>query len=100
MVHAAIVVGQVFAGFTLRADRESLFRLGLLSNRRLVVGEAIGVGIIVAISYTPALQAVFHTAPLAVGDWLALAGFGALVLAADEARKAWLRRRRGAERRL
>jgi Ca2+-transporting ATPase len=93
LVHAAIVVGQVFAGLTLRADRESLFRLGLLSNRRLLVGQAIGIGIIAAISYAPPLQAVFHTAPLAAGDWLALAGFGALVLMADEARKWWLRHR-------
>jgi calcium-translocating P-type ATPase len=93
MVHAAIVVGQVFAGLTLRAERESLFRLGLLTNRQLLVGEAFGVGVILAISYAPPLQAVFHTAPLAAGDWLALAGFGALVLAADETRKAWLRHR-------
>jgi P-type Ca2+ transporter type 2C len=98
LVQAAIVVGQVFAGFTLRADRESLFRLGLLSNRQLVVGEAIGVGIIAAISYAPPLQAVFHTAPLAAGDWLAVGAFGALVLAADEARKWWLRRRTGMRR--
>jgi magnesium-transporting ATPase (P-type) len=93
MAQAAIVVGQFFNGQTVRADRESVFRLGLLSNPRLVAGECIGIGIMAAISYAPPLQAVFGTAPLSAGDWAVLAGFGALLLAADEARKWWLRRR-------
>jgi len=45
-----------------------------------------------AISYLPALQAVFNTAPLSLPDWLLLTGFGVLLLAADETRKAWHRR--------
>ena len=45
-----------------------------------------------AVSYVPALQTLFHTAPLRLSDWLVLVGFGALLLLADEARKAWHRR--------
>lgn len=46
-----------------------------------------------AISYLPPLQALFNTAPLGAADWAVLAGFGALLLVAEEARKAWLRHR-------
>jgi hypothetical protein len=46
-----------------------------------------------AISYAPPLRAIFNTAPLAAADWAVLAAFGALLLAAEEARK-WVLRRR------
>lgn len=93
MAQAAIVVSQFFNAQTVRADRDSVFRLGLWSNPRLVAGGCVGIGIMAAISYAPPLQAVFGTAPLSAGDWVVLAGFGALLLAADEARKWWLRGR-------
>ncbi len=91
MTQAGIVVGQAFNGFAVRTDLESVFKVGLLSNRRLVAAEALGIGIMAAISYLPWLQDLFHTAPLSAVDWLIAAGFGALLLAAEEARKAGLR---------
>jgi hypothetical protein len=45
-----------------------------------------------AISSVPALQTIFHTAPLSLPDWLLLVFFGVLLLVADETRKAWHRR--------
>lgn len=93
MTQAGIVVSQFFNGLTVRSDRRSVFRVGLLSNPRLVAGECLGIGIMAAISYLPALQSVFHTAALSVTDWLILTAFGLVLLAADELRK-WLLRRR------
>ena len=52
-----------------------------------------GIALMAAISYAPPLQAVFNTAPLDAAEWAVLAGFGALLLAAEETRKWWLRRR-------
>jgi len=94
MTQAGIVVGQFFNGFAVRTDVQSVFRVGLLSNWRLVVAEFLGLGIMAAISYLPPLQALFHTAPLSAADWLLLAAFGALLLAAEEGRKALVRARR------
>jgi P-type Ca2+ transporter type 2C len=93
MTQAGIVVSQFFNGLTVRSDRESIFRLGVLSNPRLVAAECLGVGIMAAISYVPALQSLFHTAPLRAVDWVVLLAFGVLLIAADEARKWWVRRR-------
>jgi calcium-translocating P-type ATPase len=97
MTQAAIVVSQVFVGLAVRSERESIFRLGLLSNPRLIVAQCLGVGFMAAVSYVPALQAAFHTAPLGWSDWALLFGFGLLLLVADEARK-WRVRRRGGTR--
>ncbi|HLI39042.1 MAG TPA: cation-transporting P-type ATPase [Streptosporangiaceae bacterium] len=92
MTQAGIVVSQFFNSFAVRTDRESVFRAGLLSNRPLIAAGCFGLGFMAAVSYVPALQAVFNTAPLTLPDWLMLTAFGVLLLAADEARKAWHRR--------
>ena len=91
MTQAGIVVSQFFNSFTVRTSRESVFRAGLLSNPPLIAAGFFGLGMMAAISYLPALQAVFNTAPLSLPDWLLLTGFGVLLLAADETRKAWHR---------
>jgi P-type Ca2+ transporter type 2C len=48
LTQAGIVVSQFFNGFTVRTERESVFRIGLLSNPRLVVAEFLGVAIMAA----------------------------------------------------
>jgi calcium-translocating P-type ATPase len=93
MTQAGIVVSQFFNAQAVRTDRESVFRVGLLSNPQLLAAGCLSLALMAAISYLPPLQAVFNTAPLTLLDWAVLAGFGALLLAAEEARKWRLRRR-------
>ncbi|MDX2678360.1 cation-translocating P-type ATPase [Streptomyces sp. NY05-11A] len=93
MVQAGIVLSQFFNALAVRTDRQSILKVGLLSNPALLAAGGFGVALMAAISYLPPLQAVFHTAPLAAADWAALAALGTLPLLADEIRKAWLRRR-------
>ncbi len=88
LVQVGIIVSQLFNLFAARSDRESVFAIGLLSNRPLVGAALLDVGVAVAVSYLPPLQNLFGTAPLSVADWLVLVGFGALLLLADELRKA------------
>ncbi|ARF53390.1 cation-translocating P-type ATPase [Streptomyces gilvosporeus] len=94
MVQAGIVVSQFFNALAVRTDRQSVFRIGLLSNPWLLAAGCFGIGLMAAISYLPVLQTVFHTAPLAAADWAVLTAFGVLLLAAEETRKWWLRRHR------
>jgi calcium-translocating P-type ATPase len=94
MVQAGIVVSQFFVALAVRTDRQSVVRIGLLSNPWLLAAGCFGIALMAAISYLPALQSVFNTAPLAPADWAVLAGFGVLLLAAEESRKWWLRRHR------
>ncbi|MFF2514612.1 cation-translocating P-type ATPase [Streptomyces sp. NPDC058086] len=93
MVQAGIVVSQFFNALAVRTDRQSIFRAGLLTNPWLLAAGFFGIGLMAAISYAPPLRAIFNTAPLAAADWAVLAAFGALLLAAEEARK-WVLRRR------
>ncbi|WP_333492217.1 cation-transporting P-type ATPase [Streptomyces camelliae] len=98
MVQAGIVVSQFFNALAVRTDRQSVFRIGVLSNPWLLAAGCFGLALMAAISYLPPLQAVFHTAPLNAADWAVLAGFGALLLAAEESRKGWLRHRPGSRK--
>ncbi|MFE9924814.1 cation-translocating P-type ATPase [Streptomyces sp. NPDC005774] len=94
MVQAGIVVSQFFNALAVRTDRQSLFRIGPLSNPWLLAAGCFGIAVMAGISYLPPLQALFNTAPLDLDDWAVLAGLGVLLLVAEELRKAWLRRRR------
>jgi len=95
MTQAAIVAGQVANGFGCRTDRESLFKVGLFTNRFLVIGQLIGIGIMCAISYVPFLQNIFKTGPLTLADWGFLVIAAVTLFFAEEARK-WVMRRRDA----
>lgn len=86
------MLSQFFNALAVRTDRQSVLKVGILSNPPLLAAGGFGVALMVAISYAPPLQAVFNTAPLDAADWALLAGLGTLPLLADEARKAWLRR--------
>ncbi|WP_326576023.1 cation-transporting P-type ATPase [Streptomyces sp. NBC_00481] len=98
MVQAGIVISQFFNAQAVRTDRESVLKVGLLSNPALLAAGFLGIAFMAAISYLPVLQAVFNTAPMAAGDWALLAGLGVLPLLADEARKGWLRHHRAEAR--
>ncbi|MDA8302892.1 MAG: cation-transporting P-type ATPase [Actinomycetota bacterium] len=91
MSQAGIVVSQFFNSFAVRTDRESVFKVGLFSNLPLLAAGLLGLGFMAAVSYLPTLQGVFHTTALRPSDWALLAGFGLLLIVADEARKAWHR---------
>jgi len=93
MTYAGIVAGQVGAGFAFRTNRESVFSIGLLSNRFLLVGIAFEIALLVAIVLVPALQEIFHTRPLDPVAWPLLLLWPPLVFGAEELRKALFRRR-------
>jgi potassium/sodium efflux P-type ATPase len=93
MTQAAIVAGQVANGFGCRTERESLFKIGILSNPWVLYSEIVGIGIMAAIAYVPFLQDIFKTGPLTLGDWGFLTVAAVTLFCAEEGRKWFLRRR-------
>jgi magnesium-transporting ATPase (P-type) len=93
MTMAGIVMAQVGAGLAWRTNRRSIASVGLLSNRLLLVGIAVEVGLVAVLPYVPGLAEAFHVAPLNGWLWLSLLVWPPLVLGAEEARKAFVRRR-------
>ena len=93
MTQAGIVVSQFFNSFAVRTQEQSVLRVGLFSNKPLVFAGLFGLAFMSCISYVPALQSVFNTAPLSLTDWLILFALGAVLLLAEETRKALIRAR-------
>jgi Ca2+-transporting ATPase len=89
------LLGHVFLALNLRSEREPLFRLGLLSNRLMVLWGAAAILFAIFASTTPGVQSVLRTAPLDLSQWLlaiALAFLGTFWI---EARKWLVQSRRG-----
>jgi cation-transporting ATPase F len=86
------VVVEAFYLFSCRSLTRSAWRIGFFSNPWVIVGltlQAIGQ---LAITYTPAMNSVFHTAPIGWDVWLrilAIGMFAGLVVAVEK----WLRAR-------
>lgn len=87
MTLAGIVASQIGNVFACRTEKESVFSIGLFKNRLVLFGILVEAALICLLIYTPFLQKVFGLAPLAINDWLFLALFPIILLAAEEARK-------------
>ena len=93
MTFAGIVACQIGTAVAARTERASLRSIGVFSNPLLLWGIAFEVAFAAAVIYVPALQPLFHTAPLGATELVLLAPFPVLVWGADEVWR-WRRRRR------
>jgi len=93
MCLAGIVASQIGNAMAIRTDRESIFTVGLFTNRLLLWGIVSEILILLALIYVPFLQGIFGTAPLTTTDLMFLTIFPPMMLLAEELRKAWGRRR-------
>ncbi len=77
------VLFELLVVFNCRSDTRSVWRLGILGNKKLLASVIAMIALHVAVIYLPPLQATFGTAPLTATDWtitFAAASGGLLVL--------------------
>ena len=86
------VAVEAFYLFSCRSLTRSAWRIGLFTNRWLIVGVSVQAVAQLAITYLPAMNMVFQTAPLDAGAWLRIFGIAIGVSVAVAAEK-WLRAR-------
>ena len=88
----AIIITQIGNVFACRSSRESVFSIGFFSNRLIFGGIMVEVILQLFIVYHPFGNKIFSTAPLGLDVWLILIPFSIILLAAEELRKAYVRR--------
>jgi potassium/sodium efflux P-type ATPase len=93
MTLAGIVAAQVGAVVACRTERTSLFKVGLFTNRLVLVGVAVELILLGLLVYVPFLNGIFNTAPLEPVCWVFVFAWTPIIFLADEARKAILRRK-------
>jgi Ca2+-transporting ATPase len=85
---ASIVIFEWFRAFNARSDEHTVFSLGVLRNRWLVIFVSVAVLLQIAVIYVPFLQIAFSTVPLGIDKWGIAVLAGGSLFAVDEIRKA------------
>ena len=86
------VFGELFYLFNCRSLRHSMFRLGLFSNRWLLVGVGLMILLQLLFTYLPAMHTAFGSQSIGLREWGLIIGASFIIYAVIEVEK-WLRRR-------
>jgi sodium/potassium-transporting ATPase subunit alpha len=90
-----IVIMQIANVFACRTQSDSIFKVGIFSNRVILWGIAIEILLSVFIIYHPWGNKIFSTAPIPYTIWMILIPFTILLFAAAEVRKLIMRKMKG-----
>ena len=93
MFLAGVVTTQIGNAYACRTERISVFSIGLLSNRFLLLGFLVELTLVSMLIYLPPLQSIFELGPLPLKYWAFLFIYPLVMFLAEEGRKALLRRR-------
>ena len=81
------VAVELFYLFSCRSLTRSVWRIGFFSNRWVIVGVLVQAAGQLAITYSPLMNELFHTAPIGAETWLRILGIAvlaSLVVAVDK----------------
>jgi magnesium-transporting ATPase (P-type) len=92
MFHAGVITTQIGNAFACRTERTSVFKIGLFSNRFLLVGFLVELTLISILIYVQPFQTIFEHGPLPLPYWAFLFLYAPVMFLAEEARKAVMRR--------
>jgi magnesium-transporting ATPase (P-type) len=87
------VFGEIFYLFNCRSLRQSMFRIGLLSNRWVLGGVGLMVLLQLLFTYLPVMNIAFGSRPIGIQDWGVIIGAASVVYCVIECEK-FIRHRR------
>ncbi len=91
MCLGAIIFSQIGMVMNCRTNKQSVFSVGLFSNRLINIGIVVEVLLFAALMYVPFLHNIFGTRPIPSQGWLFLLTIPFIVFGIEELRKAFLR---------
>jgi Ca2+-transporting ATPase len=94
MVFTVIVWAQLTTALAVRSEKESLFKLGLFTNKAMLGAVATGVVLQLAVIYVPSLNPIFKTDPLTAGELLLCTALSFIPFIAIELEK-FVKRKKG-----
>jgi Ca2+-transporting ATPase len=94
MVFTVIVWGQLTTALAVRSEKESLFKLGLFTNKAMLGAIVVGVVLQLAVIYVPFLNPIFDTKPLTAGELLLCTALSFIPFVAIELEK-FVKRKKG-----
>ncbi len=91
------VFGELFYLFNCRSLRYSMFKLGVFSNRWLMMGVTAMIALQILLTYSPTMNRLFGTAPIGLTEWIWILTGGFIIYTVVGSEK-WLRRRAGSKK--
>ncbi len=88
MTLATIVFSQIGAVLCCRTEKQSVFKVGLFTNKRVLQGIVFEILLIISIIYVPFMQEIFQTTAIGLKEWIFLILTPIPIVLADEIRKA------------
>jgi Ca2+-transporting ATPase len=92
MVFTVLTLSQLGHVLAIRSERESLFTVGVLSNRLLIGALLLTFALQMAVLYVPWLNPIFRTEPLSLNELAACLALSSVVFVGVEIEKALVRR--------
>ena len=89
---ASIIICQISDVLICRTRRQSIFSVGIFSNKLIYVGIATELSLLFLISYVPILQTFFGTARLSWWHYLLSVPYAVAIIVGDELRRFFVRR--------
>ena len=86
-IFTVLTFTQMGNALAIRSSRDSLFRIGVFSNKALVASVALTFGLQTAVIYWPPLQAIFKTMALTPGELVMCIALSTIVFWTIEAQK-------------
>ncbi len=93
IVFTVLTLAQMGNALAIRSSRDSLFRIGVFSNRALIGSVALTFGLQLLVVYWPPLQQLFRTSALTAGELVGCIALSTIVFWAVELQKLLARRR-------
>ena len=94
MIFTALVIGRMGVVMGLRSEHDSLFKIGVFSNKPLLGAVLLTFVLQLTTIYVPFLNPVFNTVPLTPFELALTLALSAIVFVAIEMEKLWVRIRR------
>ena len=92
IIFTVLTLSQMGNAMAIRSHRDSLFRIGIFSNRALIGAVTLTFVLQLLVIYWPPLQQIFKTRSLAAAELFACLALSTIVFWAVELQKWWLRR--------
>ncbi|HEY3297048.1 MAG TPA: HAD-IC family P-type ATPase [Armatimonadota bacterium] len=84
---AALAIFQLFNTFNARSSVHSIFKVGFLTNRYVLLGVGASFLLQIAVTHVPFLQSAFKTTALSMREWVLILLVSSSVLIVEEIRK-------------
>ncbi|HJW91589.1 MAG TPA: cation-translocating P-type ATPase [Anaerolineales bacterium] len=91
MAFVTLSLCELFRAYTVRSERESLWRLGIFSNRYMQAAVLASIALLMLVVSVPFLQPIFNTHFLGWNEWLIVLGLALVPAISEELTKAYLR---------